>query len=344
MNKIFPGATPDTKKLSGIKLHLAPMEGIMDFVFRDLITQGQTIDQCTTEFVRVTDKLIPDHVFYRYCPELKTNSRTRSGVPVFVQLLGGQMEPMAENASKLSQLRPAGIDLNFGCPAKTVNRHDGGACLLQNPERLFSITSAVRKAVPKEIPVTAKMRLGFENTALYLENAQALAAAGANKITIHARTKSDGYRAPARWEYIAKIKEQMKIPIIANGDIKNVESLLECQKITSCTEFMIGRGSLQNPIIFSQINQFCRSDMRPPKAPDSINQFETTMWSKTKALILPFFLANSDYTSPRFAQARTKQWLSLLALQFPEAQEIFNQIKIETSPDKFQSQLESHLQ
>ncbi|MCB0363705.1 MAG: tRNA-dihydrouridine synthase, partial [Bdellovibrionales bacterium] len=124
-----------------MSIALAPMEGVIDSVMRDLLTSIGGIDQCTTEFIRVTDRELPDHVFYRYCPELKSGGKTPGGIPVFLQLLGSRPEEMAINAQKAVALGAIGIDLNFGCPAKTVNRHDGGASLLKDPQRLFDVTS-----------------------------------------------------------------------------------------------------------------------------------------------------------------------------------------------------------
>ena len=112
------------------RLFLAPMEGVTDWAMRDLLTEVGGIDQCVTEFLRITDTLMPPSVFEKNCPELKTGSRTRSGTPVFIQLLGGQAEPLAMDAARAVDLGALGIDLNFGCPAPTVNRHDGGATLL----------------------------------------------------------------------------------------------------------------------------------------------------------------------------------------------------------------------
>src|SRR5687768_16120481 len=144
-------------------VQLAPMEGVLDFVLRDLLSEIGGFDRMVTEFVRVTERLLPASAYYKSCPELKTGGRTRSGTPVFVQLLGGQAGPVSENAGLAAELGAPGIDLNFGCPAKTVNRHDGGAALLKQPERVFEVTRAVRAAVPAGIPVTAKVRLGFDH-------------------------------------------------------------------------------------------------------------------------------------------------------------------------------------
>lgn len=305
------------------------MEGVMDWVFRDLITALGGVDQVTTEFLRVTHNLHPNKVFYRYAPELHTGSRTRSGTPLFVQLLGGQPEPMAMNAARAAELGAIGIDLNFGCPAKTVNRHDGGASLLKSPQRLFEITQAVRKAVPAHIPVTTKMRLGFENTSLCLENAKALAEAGSTALTVHCRTKVQGYKPPAHWEWINKIKESIQIPVIANGDISDLESLKKCHSITGCDRFMIGRAALKNPHLFSELRK---------------QKTVATPWVEQKLLVLGFFKASTEYVNAHFATARTKQFLRNLTFHSPEAQNVFQQTKTILKPKEFAHTLETLLQ
>ncbi len=180
----------------GMTLLLAPMEGLLDFVLRDVLTRVGGVDRCVSEFIRITGSLLPDKVFLRYVPELLNGSRTLAGVPVRAQLLGSDPVCMAENAARLAALQPEGIDLNFGCPAKVVNRHGGGAALLQEPERIAAVVAAVRRAVPAHLPVSAKMRLGFNDTLLMRECAQAMQDGGAAELVVHARTKADGYRPP----------------------------------------------------------------------------------------------------------------------------------------------------
>ena len=160
-------------------LLLAPMEGLLDFVLRDVLTRVGGVDRCVSEFIRVTGTLLPERVFLRYLPELHHGGRTLAGVPVRAQLLGSDPVCMAENAASLAALGPEGIDLNFGCPAKVVNRHGGGAALLQEPERIATLVAAVRRAVPAHLPVSAKMRLGFNDASLARECAQAMQAGGA---------------------------------------------------------------------------------------------------------------------------------------------------------------------
>jgi tRNA-dihydrouridine synthase C len=312
-----------------MKLFLAPMEGVVDWVMRDTLTQIGGIDQCVTEFLRVTDKLHPESVFYKNCPELKTNSRTRAGTPVFVQLLGGQAEPLAWNAQRAVKLGALGVDLNFGCPAKTVNRHDGGAAILKSCDRVFTIVDTVRKAIPAEVPVTAKIRLGFDDPNACLDIAQAVEAANATWLTVHCRTKTDGYRPPAYWEWIPQIKERVKTRIIANGEIWNVQDFHRCVEVTGCEDYMIGRGVMSNPFIFKQIRQSLQNE-----------PIQEMNWLAAKPLLPAFFEASTEYINDYFAVSRTKQWLRALSLKNQEAKMIFDEIKILKKPFEFKQNLE----
>ena len=208
---------------------LAPMEGLLDFVLRDVLTRVGGIDRCVSEFIRITDQLLPERVFTRIVPELLSGGRTFSGVPVRAQLLGSDPNCLAENAARLAALGPAGIDLNFGCPANVVNRHGGGAALLDEPETIFAIVSAVRRAVPAHMPVSSKMRLGYHDDSRAIECALAIANGGADELVVHARTKAQAYRPPAYWERIADIRAAVNIPVIANGEIWTVADAAACR-------------------------------------------------------------------------------------------------------------------
>jgi tRNA-dihydrouridine synthase C len=319
------------------ELHLAPMEGVVDFILRDVLTGIGGIDQCVTEFIRVTDKLHSPAVIYRYAPELKMGSRTRHGTAMFLQYLGGQAQPLAENAARGAELGALGIDLNFGCPAKTVNRHDGGASLLKTPERIFQIVSAVRRAVPAHLPVTAKMRLGFDDPSQCFENAMAVEAAGASWLTVHCRTKTDGYKPPAYWEWIPRLKEKVSLPIVANGEIWNVSDFWKCAEVTDCTKIMIGRGGVAKPFLFRDI----KASIEARRASGSDANLKIATWTDTSAMIPKFFEACTLDVSPHFAQARTKQWLKSLALQNEEAKPLFDELKIFTNPHDFRARLET---
>lgn len=312
------------------RILLAPMEGVLDWILRDLICEIGGVDQCVTEFIRVTHYLHNDNIFYHYAPELKTNSHTRTGVPLFVQLLGGQASPMGDNAAKAAELGACGIDLNFGCPAKTVNRHDGGATLLKYPERIFNIVSAVRKSVPQNIPVTAKLRLGFEDSSLLIDNALACEQAGAQWITLHCRTKMDGYKPPAHWHHIPPLQEKLKIPIVANGDIFSVEAFDQCIHITGSKDVMIGRGLIQDPYLAIKIKKNL-----------PIENTSLDSWQDLRPRLPYFFQVSTDYKSAHFATSRTKQWLRQLSERFPEAANLFERLKILKDPQEFRSQLEA---
>ncbi len=269
--------------------------------------------------------------------QLLTHSKTRSGTPVFIQLLGGQAEPLALNAQKAVGLGALGIDLNFGCPAKTVNRHDGGASLLKSTDRICNIVKNVRSAVPQNTPVTVKSRLGFDDPSQCIDNAVAIAEAGATWLTVHCRTKTDGYRPPAYWEWIPKIQTVTKIKIVANGEIWTLDDFKKCQTITHCTDFMIGRAALRNPFLFQQIKQ--RSDHKMNNDPDEKIQNQTGHHIKSLQLIPGFYKACTVFKSESFAVARCKQWLNQLGQASAPIKEIFDQLKIIENPIEFESKL-----
>lgn len=299
-----------------MKLYFAPMEGVVDDAMRALMSSIGGIDVCVTEFIRVTDQVFPERVFYKRCPELYNQSKTPSNTPVRVQLLGGNPEPIAQNALKVAKLGASAIDLNFGCPAKTVNRNDGGASLLKAPERLHAIVRATRQAVPAHIAVTAKMRLGFDERSGFLENAQAIYEAGASELTVHARSKADGYKPPAYWEYIAEIRENTPITVIANGDIWSVGDFKRCREVTGCDHFMLGRGLLSRPDLALQI-----------KALDKQTEHEPFGWPMLCDYLTTFFHDSIASCPKKHMGNKIKQWLFYLCRNYKEAQRLFERIK-----------------
>jgi len=297
---------------------MAPMEGVVDFITRRMYSELGGFDRFVTEFVRVTDRVLPDSVFYKYCPELKTSGRTTEGIPVYVQLLGGKPEVLAENAVAAVRLGALGIDLNFGCPAKTVNRHDGGASLLKNPHRLFDVLTAVRKAVPQEIPVTAKVRLGFSDKNSTLDIARAVDESGASQLTIHARTRDEGYLPPAHWEYIAQMREVVKLPVIANGDIWSVKDYFRCREVSGCEDVALGRGAMATPDLALQIKAALLKQNRTP-----------LLWLEVQDRLLPQFIEKSvDHSGPHAVVGRTKQWVRFLTKGYIDAESVFDRVKL----------------
>jgi len=301
---------------------LAPMEGLLDFTLRDILTRVGGIDRCVSEFIRVTGTLLPDRVFTRIVPELRHGSRTRAGVPVRAQLMGSDATCLAENAASLAALGSAGIDLNFGCPAKLVNRHGGGAALLEDPALMCRIVTAVRRAVPAAVPVSAKMRLGVNDASRAVECAQALVDGGASELVVHARTKADGYRPPAYWERISDIRSAVRVPVVANGEIWSVADALRCREVSGCDDLMLGRGMVSDPGLALAI-QASR-----PGVPDG----STLSWQELQPLLAEFWQLVAARIEPRARAGRLKQWLNYLRRRYPEAQDAFAAVRTINDP------------
>jgi tRNA-dihydrouridine synthase C len=235
-------------------LVLAPMEGVTDAPMRAFISERYGFSFCVSEFLRVSQEVPPAKLFLRHIPELLSGGKTATGLPVQVQLLGGDPEKMAKAALvAVEQCGAQGIDLNFGCPAPTVNRHDGGATLLKFPNRIFEIVKAVRSAIPAHLAVSAKLRLGWDSIDDVDKNAEQAALGGASWITIHGRTKFQGYTPPAYWEPIGRVKRALDIPVVANGEIWTLDDFRRCRDQTGSEHFMIGRGALADPTLQHQI-------------------------------------------------------------------------------------------
>lgn len=307
-----------------MRIFMAPMEGVVDHAMRSLYAALGGMDAFVTEFVRVTDTRLPERVFKKYCPELAAPLT----LPVKVQLLGSNPQALAENAAKVAALGASGIDLNFGCPAKTVNKNRGGACLLDEPALLFDIVAAVRAAVPAATPVTAKIRLGFHRREGYLDTAKALAGAGASELVVHARCKSDGYKPPAYWHHIAEIRAVVDIPVIANGDIWTVADYLECRRQSACDDVMLGRGLLARPDLARAIKAHHQGDTWQPMS-----------WQAVLPWLVRFHETTVGAYPLRHCGNRLKQWLMYLSRTYPEAARLFNRIKHSRDPEFLRASL-----
>ena len=297
------------------RLILAPMEGLADDVLRGVLTRAGRYDWCVTEFVRVTGTTLPRKSFTRVSPELLAGARTAAGTPVRVQLMGSDPVCLAENAARLAGLGPAGIDLNFGCPAPLVNRHRGGAALLDEPELLHRIAAAVRGAVPRGLTVSAKMRLGIDDTARALDCARALEAGGAQELVVHARTRRDGYRPQVRWEWVARIREAVALPVIANGEVWSVAGWRAIRAATGCKDVMLGRGAVADPLLVERIRG---ARAEAPEAED---------WRELQSLIADFWGQVLAKLEARHAPGRLKQWLGLLRRNYPGAEALYGRVR-----------------
>lgn len=293
-----------------MRLLLAPMEGLLDAPLREVLTHIGGIDRCVSEFIRITDQLLPERVFTRVVPELMQGSRTAAGVPVRPQLLGSDPQCLADNAARLAEIGAEGVDLNFGCPARTVNRHRGGAVLLDEPELVLRIVRAVRRAVPAALPVSVKMRLGVRDTARLLANAQAVADGGAAELVVHARTRADGYRPPAHWEHVAAVRMAVPIPVVANGEIWTLDDARRCQSVSGCEALMLGRGMVADPGLAL-----------------ALRGRSSGGWPALLPWIGHWWQLLEPRVAPRHRPGRLKQWLALLRRRHPEARAAFEALR-----------------
>ena len=310
-----------------MRVILAPMQGVLDPFVRQLLTEVNDYDLCITEFVRVVDQLLPEKVFYRLCPELKNQGFTPSGTPVRVQLLGQHPECLAENAIRAIELGSHGIDLNCGCPSKTVNGSNGGAALLKQPELIYRATQALRNAVPKAQPVSVKVRLGWDDISQAFEIADAVAQGGATEITVHGRTKADGYRADRiNWAKIGEIRNRLNIPVIANGEIWHWQDGQNCLAETGCQDLMVGRGALNIPNL-SRVLKF-----NTPQMP----------WAEIHKILQKYTEMENFHDSGFYHVARIKQWLRYLNKEYDEANSVFEKIKTCQTAEDLKARLASH--
>ncbi len=303
----------------GLFLALAPMDGVTDAVYRALLTEqdgGRSgVSLCVSEFVRVTRHAVPAHVIRRHCPEVDTEGRTRAGVPVFVQLLGGDPEPMAATARRAAELGAYGVDLNFGCPAKTVNSHDGGAKLLKEPHRIERITRAVRDAVPHARPVTVKIRIGWDSGETIEEIARAAEAGGATWLTVHARTRTQLYKPPVHWHVLARARAAVRaLPVIANGDLFAPKDLPRCAASSRCRAFMIGRGAMGDPGLFAHARGWKTHATPIPELAAILRDYYARM--------------RGGGLNEKRALCRVKQWLRMAAATRDDIVWLFNHIKV----------------
>jgi tRNA-dihydrouridine synthase C len=213
---------------------------------------------------------------------------------------------MADSAARAHELGAAAIDINFGCPAPTVNRHDGGATLLKYPARIREIVRGVRAALPPAVPVSAKLRLGWDCAESVYENAAMAAEGGAAWLTVHARTRVAGYAPPVFWGYIGRVRERLGIPVVANGDIWTVEDFRRCRDETGCRHFMLGRGALADPRLARRVAAELGLVPGAGVAEPELD------WPARLRQLLAHTPANAAAT-PGQAVSRLKQWLRLAA-------------------------------
>jgi len=248
-------------------LYLAPMAGVSDKIFRQLCKEYGA-DVLTTEFVSA------EGIFRR-------NARTREYLdfdeierPIGVQLFGADAQHMAEAACQVVDwVRPDFIDLNFGCPVNKVVARNGGSALLKDCPALASIATAVVRAVAP-VPVTAKIRIGWDADSINAARvARLLVDAGITAITVHGRTRAQGYAGTADWDIIGEVAAAVPIPVIGNGDLSSAADVAKRRRETGVAGAMIGRAAMSAPWIFNQIKEYLTSGqiVDAPSLPEKWN-------------------------------------------------------------------------
>jgi len=250
---------PATLKIGNVEIApatvLAPMSGVTDTVFRRFIKNLGGCGLIMTEFTSADGVLRDQRVRGRYLHFYEDEH------PISAQLFGSSPSVLADAARLVEDLGFDLVDLNLGCPAKKVVKCNGGSGLLRDLPLIRQIFDVVRAAV--KIPFTVKFRAGWNDDEIVcVELARMAESCGLDAVALHARTREQGYSGNARWEWIASVKQSVKIPVIGNGDIRSPEDACAIVAQTGCDAVMIGRMAPANPWIFRQIEQYVNRTAR----------------------------------------------------------------------------------
>jgi len=291
-------------------LILAPMDGISDQPFR-LLARRLGSAMTYSEFINAIDLVfkhphLEQHL--QFCEEER---------PFFYQIFDEDPDRILKAALKLRRRNPDGIDINMGCSARSVSGRGAGAGLLCAPIKISQIISSLTKNL--DIPITAKIRLGWEQKNLnHVEIAKIIEDSGGKMIAVHGRTRDQSFQHSANWDAIAEVKQAVKIPIIGNGDIKSVEDIRLMKQITGCDAVMIGRAAISNPWIFSGQNR---------------NQVQLITFRKTVEEHLGNML--EFYKAPR-AIILFRKYIKKYLQPYSEIPGQFESLMTETDPARFQ--------
>lgn len=236
----------------------SPLSGVTDRVFRRLVRRHAPASLMYSEMVSAAELCQ-----LRSLPRVMDIDPDER--PIGIQLFDRRPEFLAEAARRAVDQGADVVDINMGCPVNKITKNGGGSALLREPETAVKIVAAVSRAV--SVPVTVKTRIGWSDDAINaVKFAQQMADAGAQLLTLHGRTRAQGYNGAADWDWIAKVKQALTIPVIANGDIDSVEAAVRCLELTGADGVMCSRGTLGYPFLVGEIDHFLKTGQRRTEA------------------------------------------------------------------------------
>ena len=241
--------TSGLEKITGGKIWLAPLAGFTDSAFRKICKQNGA-DVVVTEMISAHGLVYENE---------KTKAMVNFDVierPIGIQIFGDEPEIIAGGIRKVKQFLPDFIDINMGCPMKKVVKTGSGSALLRNIDKLHQVVLAAKGAVANGIPLTVKIRSGWDTSENVDQIVQAVETGGADAIIFHPRTRSEMFSGHSKWDLIARVKRKTNVPIIGNGDINSPEDAKKMYEETGCDSIMIGRGAVGNPFLFKQIKDY----------------------------------------------------------------------------------------
>jgi tRNA-dihydrouridine synthase B len=291
---------------------LAPMEGVTHPLMRQLMAEQGGLGLVCTEFVRISDQ-----------PQSRRHLRKAvvkaPGLPLSVQVMGKERERMREAAILVQEAGADIIDLNLGCPSPKAARGGVGAAMLKDPKLLYDVVSGLREVV--EVPLTAKMRAGYDDSSGALAIARVLEDAGVDWIAVHPRRRVDHYKGVADWRIIRALVEHVSVPVIGNGDVWYAADALRMREETGCHAVMIGRPALRNPWIFQQIVA-----LQAGEAPATPSGADVAGWIAT-------FCERSLERFPRVPVGKLKELLRYLGRAVRDERAFLREALLETTAE-----------
>jgi tRNA-dihydrouridine synthase B len=250
----------------------SPLSGVTDLVFRRLVRRYAPDSMMYTEMVNATGL----H-YVRQLPQIMEVDPDER--PISIQLFDCRPDFLAEAAKMAVEEGADTVDINMGCPVNKITKNGGGSSLLRQPEVAEAIVRSVVRAV--DVPVTVKTRIGWTDKEItILDFARRMEDAGAQMITVHGRTRAQGYNGPAKWEWITKVKQTLSIPVIANGDIFSVEAAIRCLEETGADGVMCSRGTMGYPFLVGEVDHFLKTgeEKTPPTAIERLQCAREHLW------------------------------------------------------------------